>query len=107
MAKNLPKLMTDNKTKILEAQRSQGKMIPKSKRMTEKCLVIFTLITSEDENRGGSQREKVIIKEKKIIVHVSCGHVQTKRQCNDSFKEQKGKTSQLKILYPAKIVFQK
>lgn len=66
MAKNLPKLMTDNKTKILEAQRSQGKMIPKNKQMTEKHLVIFTLLTNEDENRDGNQREKVIIKEKKL-----------------------------------------
>lgn len=66
MAKNLPKLMTDNKTKILEAQRSQGKMIPENKQMTEKHLVIFTLLTNEDENRDGNQREKVIIKEKKL-----------------------------------------
>lgn len=40
MAKNFQKL-TDNKTKILEAQRTGGQIIPKNKQMTEKHLGIL------------------------------------------------------------------
>lgn len=48
MARNFPKLMIDNKTKIQVVQRTQGKIIPK-KQMTEKYLGISTLLKNEDE----------------------------------------------------------
>lgn len=52
MAKNFQKL-TDNKTKILEAQRTRGKIIPKKQTNDGKTPrhIIFTLLKNEDEEK--------------------------------------------------------